>query len=203
MSTLTQMITNITNFIKTHKKAVVISAVLAFILIVLMYLYLQNKKAVSEPVNAVKIESANIKDNDTLQKDLDVNKQEANDIIYKIDEIEQGKIEPVATTTIKSENLESATNEVVDKINNQDTSLPKEALEKTDKTIVTDNPNQDYNIGVYKIDLEKDYKLKVGQTIYKDEINWAVGYQHKKLEVIIHGQDKVNGITAMYTVKEW
>ncbi len=203
MSTLTQMITNITNFIKTHKKAVVISAVLAFILIVLMYLYLQNKKAVSEPVNAVKIESANIKDNDTLQKDLDVNKQEANDIIYKIDEIEQGKIEPVATTTIKSENLESATNEVVDKINNQDTSLPKEALEKTDKTIVTDNPNQDYDIGVYKIDLEKDYKLKVGQTIYKDEINWAVGYQHKKLEVIIHGQDKVNGVTAMYTVKEW
>ncbi len=203
MSTLTQMITNITNFIKTHKKAVVISAVLAFILIVLMYLYLQNKKAVSEPVNAVKIESANIKDNDTLQKDLDVNKQEENDIIYKIDEIEQGKIEPVATTTIKSENLESATNEVVDKINNQDTSLPKEALEKTDKTIVTDNPNQDYDIGVYKIDLEKDYKLKVGQTIYKNEINWAVGYEHKKLEVIIHGQDKVNGVTAMYTVKEW
>lgn len=197
------MITNITNFIKTHKKAVVISAVLAFILIVLMYLYLQNKKAVSEPVNAVKIESANIKDNDTLQKDLDVNKQEANDIIYKIDEIEQGKIEPVATTTIKSENLESATNEVVDKINNQDASLPKEALEKTDKTIVTDNPNQDYDIGVYKIDLEKDYKLKVGQTIYKNEINWAVGYEHKKLEVIIHGQDKVNGVTAMYTVKEW
>lgn len=203
MSTLTKMITNITNFIKTHKKAVVISAVLAFILIVLMYLYLQNKKAVSEPVNAVKIESVNIKDNDTLQKDLDVNKQEANDIIYKIDEIEQGKIEPVETTTIKSENLESATNEVVDKINNQDTSLPKEALEKTDKTIVTDNPNQDYNIGVYKIDLEKDYKLKVGQTIYKDEINWAVGYEHKKLEVIIHGKDKVNGVTAMYTVKEW
>lgn len=197
------MITNITNFIKTHKKAVVISAVLAFILIVLMYLYLQNKKAVSEPVNAVKIESTNIKDNDTLQKDLDVNKQEANDIIYKIDEIEQGKIEPVATTTIKSENLESATNEVVDKINNQDTSLPKEALEKTDKTIVTDNPNQDYDIGVYKIDLEKDYKLKVGQTIYKNEINWAVGYEHKKLEVIIHGKDKVNGVTAMYTVKEW
>lgn len=203
MSTLTQMITNITNFIKTHKKAVVISAVLAFILIVLMYLYLQNKKAVSEPVNAVKIESVDIKDNDTLQKDLDVNKQEANDIIDKIDEIEQGKIEPVATTTIKSENLESATNEVVDKINNKDTSLPKEALEKTDKTIVTDNPNQDYDIGVYKIDLEKDYKLKVGQTIYKNEINWAVGYEHKKLEVIIHGQDKVNGVTAMYTVKEW
>lgn len=197
------MITNITNFIKTHKKAVVISAVLAFILIVLMYLYLQDKKTVSEPVNAVKIESVNIKDNDTLQKDLDVNKQEANDIIYKIDEVEQGKIEPVATTTIKSENLESATNEVVDKINNQDTSLPKEALEKTDKTIVTDNPNQDYDIGVYKIDLEKDYKLKVGQTIYKNEINWAVGYEHKKLEVIIHGQDKVNGVTAMYTVKEW
>lgn len=203
MSTLTQMITNITNFIKTHKKAVVISAVLAFILIVLMYLYLQNKKAVSEPVNAVKIESTNIKDNDTLQKDLDVSKQEANDIIDKIDEIEQGKIEPVATTTIKSENLESATNEVVDKINNQDTSLPKEALEKTDKTIVTDNPNQDYDIGVYKIDLEKDYKLKVGQTIYKNEINWAVGYEHKKIELIIHGKDKVNGVTAMYTVKEW
>lgn len=197
------MITNITNFIKTHKKAVVISAALAFILIVLMYLYLQNKKAVSELVNAVKIESTNIKDNDTLQKDLDVNKQEANDIIYKIDEIEQGKIEPVATATIKSENLESATNEVVDKINNQDASLPKEALEKTDKTIVTDNPNQDYDIGVYKIDLEKDYKLKVGKTIYKNEINWAVGYEHKKLEVIIHGQDKVNGVTAMYTVKEW
>ena len=203
MSTLTKMITNITNFIKTHKKAVVISAVLAFILIVLMYLYLQNKKAVIEPVSAVKIESTNIKDNDTLQKDLDVNKQEANDIIYKIDEIEQGKIEPVATTTIKSENLESATNEVVDKINNQDTSLPKEALEKTDKTIVTDNPHQDYDIGIYKIDLEKDYKLKVGQTIYKNEINWAVGYEHKKLEVIIHGKDKVNGVTAMYTVKEW
>lgn len=203
MFTLTQMITNITNFIKTHKKAVVISAVLAFILIVLMYLYLQDKKTVSEPVNAVKIESVNIKDNDTLQKDLDVNKQEANDIIYKIDEVEQGKIEPVATTTIKSENLESATNEVVDKINNQETSLPKEALEKTDKTIVTDNPNQDYDIGVYKIDLEKYYKLKAGTTIYKNEINWAVGYEHKKLEVIIHGQDKVNGVTAMYTVKEW
>lgn len=197
------MITNITNFIKTHKKTVISVAVLAFILIGLMYLYLQKEKAVSEPVNAVKIENENIKDNNTLQKDLDINEHEASQIIDKIDEIEQEKVQPVATTTIKSENLETATNEVVDKINKQDTSLPKEALEKTDKTVVTENPNKDYDVGIYKIDLEKDYKLKVGQTIYKDEINWAVGYEHKKLEVIIHGQDKVNGITAMYTVKEW
>lgn len=197
------MITNITNFIKTNKKAVVLSAVLAFILIGLMCLYLQKEKAVSEPVNAVKIESENIKDNNTLQKDLNINENEASQIIDKIDEIEQEKVQPVATTTIKSENLETATNEVVDKINKQDTSLPKEALEKTDKTVVTENPNKDYDIGVYKIDLEKDYKLKVGTTVYKDEINWAVGYQHKKLEVIVHGQDKVNGVTAMYTVKEW
>lgn len=197
------MITNITNFIKTHKKTVISVAVLAFILIGLMYLYLQKEKAVSEPVNAVKIENENIKDNNTLQKDLDINEHEASQIIDKIDEIEQEKVQPVATTTIKSENLETATNEVVDKINKQDTSLPKEALEKTDKTVVTENPNKDYDVGVYKIDLEKDYKLKVGTTVYKDEINWAVGYQHKKLEVIVHGQDKVNGVTAMYTVKEW
>ena len=197
------MITNITNFIKTHKKTVISVAVLAFILIGLMYLYLQKEKAVSEPVNAVKIENENIKDNNTLQKDLDINEHEASQIIDKIDEIEQEKVQPVATTTIKSENLETATNEVVDKINKQDTSLPKEALEKTDKTVVTENPNKDFDVGVYKIDLEKDYKLKVGTTVYKDEINWAVGYQHKKLEVIVHGQDKVNGVTAMYTVKEW
>ena len=197
------MITNITNFIKTHKKTVISVAVLAFILIGLMYLYLQKEKAVSEPVNAVKIESENIKDNNTLQKDLDINEYEANQIVSKINDIEQEKVQPVATTTIKSENLEMATNEVVDKINKQDTSLPKEALEKTDKTVVTENPNKDFDVGVYKIDLEKDYKLKVGTTVYKDEINWAVGYQHKKLEVIVHGQDKVNGVTAMYTVKEW
>jgi hypothetical protein len=83
--------------------------------------------------------------------------------------------------------------------------LPAAAIEKTDKTVVTTQPdNKDHDVGVYKINLRKDHKIKVGAMAVDGSAYWAAGYQCKRMEYTVYGQEKdVKGGSIMYTVAEW
>ena len=83
--------------------------------------------------------------------------------------------------------------------------MPAEALTKSDRTVVAPQPeNKDYQVGVYKINLDKRRKVKAGVTQVDAHTYWTAGVQLGRWEGLVHGQaGKVKGGSVMYTVAEW
>ena len=83
--------------------------------------------------------------------------------------------------------------------------MPPAALEKTDRTVVTPQPeNKDYQVGVYKINLNKTRKIKAGVTQVDSHTYWTAGLQVGRWEALAHGQGgDVKGGSVIYTIAEW
>lgn len=136
-----------------------------------------------------------------LAKTVNVSEKEAEKIRTEIIKREQ----PDVTFEIRSKSLDSATKDVTKAIKERNEALPKAAIEKTDRTIVTSN-EEPHKVDVYKINLNKVHKIKVGATVIDDKLYTSVGYQAGKIEGIVHVDNeklKVKGGTVLYTVKEW
>lgn len=145
-----------------------------------------------------------INDVEALKQELKINQTQAKFLSDELKKAQENKIQPVTHITVQVPDIDTAVDAVADKINNKDTSLPPEVLEKTDKTVVAPQPqNKDYPIGVYKINLEKQHQIKAGSTVINNKPYWSIGYQQNKMEIILHGQHKIDGVTAIYTIKKW
>lgn len=143
-------------------------------------------------------------DTEVLKQELKLNQDQSKILAEELQKAQNDKIQPTTHVIIKAPDINTAVENVTDRINQKDDTLPPQALEQTDRTVVAPQPqNKDYPVGVYKINLEKQHKIKAGATAIDNKIYWSVGYQQKKTEFIIHGQDKVKGVSAMYTIKEW
>lgn len=144
-----------------------------------------------------------------LENKLKVSKVEAEALQVQIKKAQQGKVKPVDSYAVSAENADYAAETVASQINNKDPAVPSAALEKTDRTVVApQSDNKDYQVGVYKINLNKDHKIKAGGSYINGKGYLNAGYQQNRLEVIAHGQIENNkikykGTTAMWTVCEW
>ena len=169
---------------------------------ILIYKYYTNTQVqLKEAKNLSEQQATDIK---TLQNKLDINKHQADALTNEIEKAQDNKMQPVTHITIEAPDVNTATKYVTEKINDKDDTMPPEVLEKTDRTVVAPQPqNKDYPVGVYKINLEKQHKIKAGATVINNKPYWSVGYQQNKMEIIIHGQNKMDGGTVMYTIKEW
>lgn len=120
-----------------------------------------------------------------LQNKLEINKQQANNLAKEINKAQNDKMQPVAHITVEAPNIDTAAKYVTEKINDKDETMPPQALEKTDRTVVAPQPeNKTYPVGVYKINLEKKHKIKAGATVINNKPYWSIGYQQNKTEVI-------------------
>ncbi|MFC2342130.1 MAG: hypothetical protein ACFNLJ_07370, partial [Selenomonas artemidis] len=64
--------------------------------------------------------------------------------------------------------------------------------------------NKDYQVGVYKINLDKRRKIKTGVTQVDSRTYWTAGLQVGRWEALAHGQGSdVKGGSVIYTVAEW
>ena len=93
------------------------------------------------------------------------------------------EIPPQTSITIQAPSPQEATTIVTEKIQEKDPTLPPEALEDTDKTIVAEQQqNEEYQVGVYKINLQKDWSIGTGLGINDDEVYvpLSVSRQYKK-----------------------
>jgi hypothetical protein len=100
-------------------------------------------------------------DTNTIQLELDTNKQNAKEIVNQIQEVSTGEKEPIATFTVPSTTAETAVEVVQEKIRYNDTTLPEEALEKTDNTIVSTD-SEGTKVEVYKINTYRNWEAGVG-----------------------------------------
>ena len=83
---------------------------------------------------------------------------------------------PVANFTVNAPSLEVASEQVVEKINKQDATLPPATLEKSDRTAVVKNDNE-YKVDVLKINLDKSWEVSTGIGIHRGDTYIPVGVQ--------------------------
>ncbi|EJP32267.1 hypothetical protein HMPREF1147_1355 [Selenomonas sp. FOBRC9] len=145
------------------------------------------------------------RDADTLRERLRVSEGQAQQLARAIERAQEGKVQPVTHVTVTAPTVERAAAQVQERINHNDKTLPPAALEKTDRTVVAPQPeNKDYQVGVYKINLDKRRKIKTGVTQVDSRTYWTAGLQVGRWEALAHGQGSdVKGGSVIYTVAEW
>lgn len=138
---------------------------------------------------------------DDLAKSINVSPNTAQDIRHEI--LNTDNRSPDAQFYVVAPNLEKAATNTENEIKANNSSLPQAVLEKTDRTIVTPN-EQKQAVEVYKINLAKEHKVKVGVTYIDEKIYPTVAYQSGRIEGMVQLEgSKVKGTTILYTVKQW
>ncbi|WP_295165144.1 hypothetical protein [Selenomonas sp. F0473] len=145
------------------------------------------------------------RDAEALRERLRISEGQAEQLARVIERAQQGKTQPVTHVTVTAPTVESAAADIRERINRNDKTLPPAALEKTDRTVVAPQPdNKDYQVGVYKINLDKKRKVKAGVTQVDSRTYWTAGLQVGRWEGLVHGQGgDVKGGSVIYTIVEW
>lgn len=115
-------------------------------------LRLQHAKVMSEQYT---------RDVNALQNELKMSKQNAEFLAAFVARAQAGQVQPVTHFTVTAPTLPAAADNVAERINQRDATLPPAALEKTDKTVVTLNEQQ-YKVDVYKHNGYKKWEWSVG-----------------------------------------
>ena len=164
-----------------------------------IFAYVQKNKEEPKVITNYIVRQAQI---DKLAKGIDVNPEQAKVIRSEIIKTETRS--PDGQLTVVATNLDKATKEAQSLIKKEDDKLPKVALEKTDRTVITKNEDNQ-TVDIYKINLNKAHKIKAGVTVIDDKTYATVGYQAGRFEGMAHfkADGKIKGATVLYTVAQW
>lgn len=157
------MISKIEQFIKDHSMVIIIS--INILLFTGLFLFVNSKlDKLKETKNEVTIMTPKqLQDENYIRNTLDTTKDESKVIVVEVGKAQTNQLPPTATVTINSTSPQEATKEITERIEKKDPTLPKEAIEKTDKTIVSEQPeNEEYKVGVYKINTYKNWGIGLG-----------------------------------------
>lgn len=143
------------------------------------------------------------KNTSTLAKGLNIDTATESEIETLADKA-QAKA-PTAEYYGTGSTIHEAATTTAEKIENNGSSLPAAATEKTDRTAVVENVDNQ-KLDVYKINLRKAHKVKAGMTYLDNHAYLSTGYQAGKQEGLIHFDNltlEPIGGTITYTVLEW
>ena len=119
---------------------------------------LDNKK---QQVNIM--DEKHAEDLNSLRNQLDLNKQNAETLQKHIIEAQHGLRRPETVYKVPVSSHESVTTYVEKQLATGDSTLPPEALEKTDRTVVVEQKdNPEIPVGIYKINTYKNWEVGTG-----------------------------------------
>lgn len=102
-------------------------------------------------------------DLNSLRNQLDLNKQNAEVLREKIIEAQHGLRQPETVYKEVVRYGDSPTKVIEEKLATGDSTLPPEALEKTDRTVVVEQKNNpEIPVGIYKINTYKNWEVGTG-----------------------------------------
>lgn len=190
----------------TRKQIAAVAAACILVLViagVLAYRYHTHMQEALRDAQIMTEEQA--RDADTLRERLRVSEGQAQQLARAVERAQEGKVQPITHVTVTAPTVERAAADIQERINKRDTTLPAEALAKSDRTVVAPQPeDNEYKVGVYKINLDKRRKLKAGVTQVDGHAYWTAGMQVGRWEGLVHGQGgDVKGGSVIYTVAEW
>ncbi len=109
------------------------------------------------------MDAKHAEDLNSLRNQLDLNKQNAGTLQKQIIEAQHGLRQPESVYTVPVSSHESVTTYVEKQLATGDSTLPPEALEKTDKTVVVEQKdNPEIPVGIYKINTYKNWEVGTG-----------------------------------------
>ena len=162
-----------------------IMLVVFFLLIsaMLFWLWQRTQQAEEKYRQAVVLQQAQ-----ELGKAIHISQMNAKELQTAYDELKAKP--PVASFTVNAPSLEVATEQVAERINRQDMTLPPDALEKTDRTAVV-KIDTDYKVDVLKINLDKAWEISAGVGSHRGDAYIPLGVQrnyapHKAVAAEVH-----------------
>ena len=189
-----------------ERKQIIIAALCVLILAIVGVLAHRYHAGTQEALRQAQVMTEEqARDAEALRERLRVFEDQSQRLARAIEKAQEGKTQPITHVTVTAPTVERAAAQVQERINKNDKTLPPVALEKTDRTVVTPQPeNKDYQVGVYKINLDKKRKVKAGVTQVDNRTYWTAGMQVGRWEALAHGQGSdVKGGSVIYTVAEW
>ena len=120
---------------------------------------------------------------------------------------------PIVTFTVPAANVEKASADVAERISQGDISLPAEATQTSDRTVVTPIttdtetgatlPEQEQRVDIYKIDLRKDHRIKAGVAAVGGDAYIVAGYEQGRTEGLVFAGPRGAGGALLYNIAEW
>ena len=176
----------------------VITVALLVLLVLAVGLLINNhiKHKQEQPV-ILKQETA--KNPKQLGNALHVSTKEAQQIITL-----KERSEPVATYRVNAPTIHDAAVITKNAISNQSPNVPKAATEKSDRTAVVENTDEN-KVDVYKINLNKAHRIMGGVTVLETgKVYETIGYQAGDFQGLAHFDGKqFKGASALYTFAKW
>lgn len=125
-------------------------------------------------------------------------------VTKEIYHIQQTQPTPQVTYYVHAPDLTAGAETVAKEIQEDKPSVPAAAREKTDRTVVTADHDRQ-KVDVYKVNLRKPHKIKVGAMTTGDKTYIGAGYQYGRWEGMLYTRTgrKVEAGSITYTIKEW
>lgn len=175
-------------------------AIAFFIIALTVYMHSEGER-VTEPMTVKYEDSTN---SEKMKKALGVDSGTSREITREIERIHDGNAQPVITYTVEAPDIESAATETAKSLKEGDARLPEPVLEKTDRTVVTPDPNKQ-TVDVYKINLRNNHKIKAGLLSADGKTYLGAGYQAGRWEGMVYTRSGrgVDAASISYTIKQW
>lgn len=180
-------------YLKRHK---ILIGGLILIILAIVGVSIYNSYQVEKPVL---LKQEQVKDPVKLANAIHITKAEAQQVI-SIKE----RTQPVATYYTQASTVEQAAENVKKDISHSNPNLPKAATEKSDRTAVVAN-TEEQKVDVYKIKLDKPHSILAGVTVMTNgEVYETVGYEDKRFEGLAHFKgSEFKGASALVKVVRW
>ena len=179
-------------YLKRHK---ILIGGLILIILAIVGVSIYNSHQVEKPVL---LKQEQVKDPVKLANAIHITKEEAKQVVSKME-----NTQPVATYFVQAPTVEQAAKDTQQAIKRDDLALPKAATEKSDRTAVVANTDEQ-KVDVYKINLNKEHKIKAGVTVIDKKMYETIGYQAGRVEMLGHFEGtQFKGGSVLYTVKAW
>ena len=206
------MLERIKQIVIEHKTGVL--AILCVLLVGIAYAvgrYSASEQAAAEqPAVMTQEQTQDVK---ALRKQLDISKNNADALQKRLAEVQSGQRAPVATYYVEAPDVDRAAQVVERQIKEDSPTLPRAVREKSDRTVVTpiktdkdgkELSKEQQKVDVYKINLRKDHRIKVGASSVDGKALMSIGYEQGRFEALAHFDgSRYKGVTVMYNVIEW
>ena len=151
-------------------------ALVAFLLVSALFFWLwhRTRQAEGKYQQAVVLQQEQLEQAQALGKALHISQLNAKELQAAYAELKAKP--PVVSFAVNAPSLESAAEQVAERINKQDSALPPTVLEKTARTAVVKN-DAAYKVDVLKINLDKSWELSAGVGRHNGDTYLPIGVQ--------------------------
>lgn len=159
---------------KQSKWMLMLAVFFLLISAMLFWFWQRTQQAEEKYRQAVVLQQKQLEQAQELGKALHISQMNAKELQAVYDALKAKP--PVASFTVNAPSLEVAAEQVAERINKQDTTLPPAALEKTDRTAVVKNDTE-YKVDVLKINLDKAWEISAGVGNHRGDSYIPLGVQ--------------------------